>query len=261
MGTHFRNNSHFSKVYKHCKLPVYITNEFSFFRCVNVGEWVYGITISKLHSGNLRLNNKSGRNSKLFPNQKISYWADYKSTALAEIKKHNGNKNYLTFYAYDDVSSTFPTLGVEENLVIIDGREVSFSKILLKVENDIELSDDERSIIEEIKDLKPDCLAYNSVAKEKGINYLFFENGFNKLALRKVQLYLGEGDRKNSKTVPCAVTSDFSPVLSSYGKYFEPIVRVKEDSTYLDTEEFKLRNRYYKEALNRINQFHRNLND
>ncbi len=254
MGTHLNNNSYFSKVLKHKRLPVYITDEFTFYRCVNVDDWVYGTTISKLHSGNLRFNDKNGRYSKLFPDEKISYWADYKSTALAEIRKHNGNKNYLTFEAYDDVSSTFPSLGVDEDLVIIDGREVGFSDILLKIEDDIDLSADELTIIDEIKELEPDCLAYNSVAKDGGVNFLFFEKGFNKLALREVQLYLGEAGRKNSKTIACAVTCDYSPVINSYSMYFEPIARVKEDSSYTNTDEYQLRKRYYEESLSRIRQ-------
>ncbi|MTI48418.1 MAG: hypothetical protein FH761_11290 [Firmicutes bacterium] len=259
MGTHFSNNSFASKVYKHNSLPVYISDEFTFYRCVNVEDWVYGTTISKLHSGNLRLNDMNGRYSKLFPDEKISYWADYKSTALAEIRRHKGNKNYLTFQAYDDVSSTFPSLGVAEDLIIIDGREVGFSSILLKIEEGIEISAEEEGIVREIKELEPDCLAYNSVAKEGGVNFLFFEKGFKKLALREVQLYLGEGGKKNSKTIACAITCDYSPVISSYGKYFEPIARVKDDSDYCNTDEYQLRNRYYMESLGRISRFYEGL--
>lgn len=258
MGTHFRNNSFLSKVYRHKKLPVYVTDEFDFYRCVSVGDWCYGTTISKMHSENLRPNDKKGRYSKLFSNEKISYWADYKATALAEMKKHNdGCKNYITFHAYDDVSSTFPTLGVKENLVIIDGREFGFSNILLKIENDIDLTDEELLKIDQIKELEPDCLAYNSVVKQEGLNFLFFEKGFNKLALREVQLYLGEGETVNSNTIACAVTSDYSPVLESYGMYFEPIARIKEDKDYYDTDEYKLRKKYRKESLNRIGQFYK----
>lgn len=241
-------------------LPVYVTDEFDFYRCVVVGDWCYGTTISKMHSENLRINNKEGRYSKLFPDEKISYWADYKATALAEMKKHNNRcKDYITFHAYDDVSSTFPTLGVKEDLVIIDGREFGFSNILLKIEDGIELSDEELDIIERIRELEPDCLAYNSVAIQEGINFLFFEKGFKKLALREVQLYLGEGGSVNSKTIPCAITSDYSPVLSSYGIYFEPIARAKEDKNYYDTDEYKMREKYKNESLNKISQFYKEL--
>lgn len=252
MGTHFSNNSYLSTVFKHSRLPVYKTDEFTFYRCVNVDDWVYGKTISFLHSGNLRCNKGAGRYSKLFPEKRISYWADSKSTALAEIKKHKGNKNYLTFMAYDDISSTFPSLGVEEDLIIIDGREVEFSKILLKIEDNIDLSLEEIKIIEEINNLNPDCLAYKSVAIEGGLNYLFFEKGFKKLALREVQLYFGEFKSKNSRTIPCAVFSDYSPVIENYGKCFKPIARVKEDNSYFDTDEYKLRYKYYKESIKKI---------
>ncbi len=258
MGTHFRNNSFLSQVYKHKTLPVYITDEFDFYRCVAVGDWCYGTTISMMHSNNLRANDKEGRYSRLFPNEKISYWADYKATALAEMKKHNNkSKDYITFHAYDDVSSTFPTLGVNEDLVIIDGRELGFSNILLKIEDGMELSDEELVIIERIKELEPDCLAYNSVAIQDGINFLFFEKGFKKLALREVKLYLGESGSVNSKTIPCAITSDYSPVISSYAMYFEPIARAKEDKDYYETDEYKLRDKYMNESLNRISQYYK----
>lgn len=130
MSTLFKNHSYFSQILEHKDLPIYKTNEFDFFRCVNVGDWVYGKTINKLHAGNLRMNTNEGRYSKLFPNEKISYWADSKSTALSEIKKHNGNKNYLTFWAYDDSSSTFPILDNDESLIIINGIDLNFHKIL-----------------------------------------------------------------------------------------------------------------------------------
>lgn len=251
----FGNHSFLANIYKHVNLPVYKTYEFSFFRCVNVENWVYGKTISKLHSGNLRTNNNSGRYSKLFPDKKISYWADSKATALAEIKKHGGNKNYLTFNAYDDASSFIPTLDVEDQLVIIDGREVEFHKILLKIENDEELTSEDKYIIEAIRIEEPDCLAYKSVAKEDGLNFLFFEKGFKKLALRDVKLYYGELKSKNSKQVACATTSDYSPVLKSYGMYFEPITKVKFDHEYIDTEEYIERNKNRDEFFKRLHEY------
>ena len=249
MGQLFRNHAYSSVIQKHIELPLYKTYEFTFYRCVNVEEWVYKTTISKLHSNNFRLNESDGRNSKLFPNEKISYWADSKSTALAEIKKHGGNKNYLTFEAYDDSSSTFPSLDVDDDLVIIDGRDFEFHRILLKIEKGDKLTDGEEKIIEAIKNQNPDCLAYNSVAKEGGLNFLFFENGFNKLALREVKLYLGEMKSKNANTVPCAITCDYTPIIESYGMYFELITKIKVDCEYIHTEEYKIRSDNFKKSL------------
>lgn len=241
MSILFTNHSYSSQVLKHIHLPIYITEEFSFYRCVNVKDWVYGKTISKLHAGNLRSNDNKGRYSKLFPNEKISYWADSKSTALAEIKKHNGSKDYLTFEAYDDLTSTFPILNNNESLIIIDGRDLGFHNILLKIENKQNLTKEEAEIVAKIKAEKPDCLAYKSVAKKQGVNFLFFEKGFKKLALREVQLYLGERKSKNTKTVSCAITSDYMPIIEHYGKYFEPLVKLQMDKAYKDTEEYKER--------------------
>lgn len=239
MSTLFRNHSYFSQILKHKDLPIYKTYEFDFFRCVNVDDWVYGKTISELHAGNLRMNDNNGRYSKLFPNEKISYWADSKSTALSEIKKHNGNKNYLTFWAYDDASSTFPILDNEESLVIINGIELNFHKILLKIENDEELTIEETELVELIKKERPDCLAYKSVANKNGVNFLFFGKGFKKLSLRETKLYFGERKSRNTITIPCAISCDYSPIIKNYGKYFEPIVRERMNSNYEYTEEYK----------------------
>lgn len=241
MSTLFANHSYATQILKHKHLPIYITSEFSFYRCVNIADWVYGRTVSKLHDGNLRLNDNKGRYSKLFPNEKISYWADSKDTALAEIKKHNGNKNYLTFESYDDVSSTIPILGITESLVIIDGRDLEFHNILLKIEKEENLTKEESDILRRIKEENPDCLAYKSIARKEGVNFLFFEKGFKKLALREVQLYLGERKSKNTQTVNCAITSDYMPILENYGIYFEPLVKQKMEHNYKKTGEYKAR--------------------
>lgn len=129
------------------------------------------------------MNDNKGRYSRLFQNESISYWADRKDTALAEIKRHYGNKNYLTFWAYDDVSSTFPILGDSEGLVIIEGRDFNFHKIFLRIGNDKELSIEEIKIVELIKKEKLDCLVFKSVADKKRVNFLFFEKGFRNLLL------------------------------------------------------------------------------
>ncbi|MCM3365305.1 hypothetical protein QLH48_05150 [Bacillus safensis] len=252
MSTLFRNHSIFARVLRDKDLPILKTFEFNFFRCVNVEDWVFGKNVSDLHKGNLRDNNGEGRHSRLFPHEKISYWADDTSTALAEIKKHGGNKNYLTFMAYDDKSSTFPTLNTNEDLVIIDGIQLEFDKILSKIERNEELMLDEKKLINLIEHRKPDCLAYKSKAKKGGINFLFFEKGFNKLSIKKVKLYFGEKRHKNHNTIICADTSDYTPYIESYGKFFEPIAKVKTDRNYKTTDEYKFRSENYSKSLTKI---------
>lgn len=75
---------------------------------------------------------------------------------------------------------------------------------------------------------------------------MFFEKGFRKLSLREVSLRLGNLKGKNHITVQCAVGSDFSPNLESYGYYFKPIARKQFDKNYCNSKEYYLR-RYGKE--------------
>lgn len=56
-----------------------------------------------------------------------------------------------------------------------------------------------------------------------------------------MSLRLGNNKGKNHTTVPCAITSDFTPVLESYGYYFEPIAKTKFDKAYYDSNEYILR--------------------
>ena len=127
-GREFISQSYGRPTYKHKELPVYITDEFNFFRCVEFNDEFYGKTASALFNGNLRT--CSGRYAKLFPNQKLSYWANSPTTARAEIKKHGAGKNILTFWAYDDRTSTFPILQNEEPLIIIDGRKTGVQELI-----------------------------------------------------------------------------------------------------------------------------------
>ena len=246
------NHSYSSVILRHKYLPIYKTKEFDFFRCVNFDNWVYGKTVSKLQAGNLRSNDNKGRYSRLFPDEKISYWADSKETALAEIRKHGGNKNYITFWSYDDASSTFPTLNSDESLVIVDGLELNFYSILTKIEENEPLSSEETEIIELIRQEKPDCLVYKSVAKESGKNFLFFEKGFNKLSLREIRLHIGEGGKSRTEKIVCALGCDYSPIIDSYGMYFEPILKTKMDNKYLESDEYRLRRSNYEEALKKM---------
>lgn len=171
----FPNQTHFAKTYKHISLPVVASTEFDFYRCLGFNEVYYGVTVSKLHAGNLRPNTPENRYSKLFPNQKTSYWSDSIATAKAEVRRHGANSNLMIFHAYDDASSSFPTIKNLKPLIIIDGRDIGFSKILNKVENNIELTREEQSLVFNISEQNPDCLAYESVARKNGVNFLFLK--------------------------------------------------------------------------------------
>lgn len=76
----------------------------------------------------------------MFPNQKLSYWADNTVTARAEIKKHGAGINILTFWAYDDRTSTFPTLPNQEPLIIIDGCKCGTQDLLDKADRGMQLA-------------------------------------------------------------------------------------------------------------------------
>lgn len=251
MSALFSNHSDFSNVLRHKSLPIYITDEFDFFRCVEFEDHFYEKKVSELHSGNIRLNKGDGRHSKLFPGERTSYWADSPKTARAEVKKHNSGNNLLTFWAYDDASSTFPTSSDNEPLIIIDGIELDFANILDKIEKNEEISAKENSIIKKISDGKPDCLAYRSQARDRGVNFLFFEKGFRKLSIREVALRLGDKRGKNCNTIVCADTSDYSPLVENYGCYFKSLAKVGVALEYEKSEEFIQRNNEYRISLNK----------
>lgn len=239
------NQDYLRPVYKHKNLPLLITDEFRFYRIIKFNNDFYGKTISELHAGNLRPVSDENRYSKLFSGKSVSYWADSLKTARAEFYHHYGNKSYISFFSYDDTSSSFPTTDNKQALVIIDGRRVQFHIILEKFEEKIPLSDEEISIIKQIEELEPDCLAYESVRCKGGINYLFFEKGFKKLSLREVTLNIKRGNKRNRKSVLCAFGSDYTPKPESYGKCFFPIAKLKTDEEYLKSEEYHRRNSIY----------------
>lgn len=235
----FKAQSYNMPTYKHKSLPVYQTKEFDFFRCVQFNDGLYYKTVSELHSGNLRT--CTGRYAKLFPNQKLSYWADSPATARAEVKKHGATNNLFTFWAYDDSSSFIPTVLDREELIIIDGREAGVQSIIDKVDNDQQITDEEKAIINEIMSLDPDCLAFDSHAYKGGENFIFFEKGFKKLSLRRVRLRLGDRQFPRSNFISCAIGSDYTPHLESYGEYFAPVLKVQKDNAYMQSEEYALR--------------------
>lgn len=241
----FPNQDFGRTILKHKNLPLYKTDEFDFYRCICFNDSFYGKTVSELHGGNLRQATPENRYSRLFPNEKISYWADSPQNARAEVKYHNHVKNLLTFWAYDDATSTFPTIDNDEPLIIIDGRETGFHYILEKIEEGKSLSNNEEKTVELIKIENPDCLAYTSFRNKGGVNFLFFEKGFKKLSIREVRLRLGDFKGKNSNRIICAGTCDYSPYLKEYGKYFSALARVNMNNKYIECQEYKERLEVY----------------
>lgn len=248
----FKSQDYGRLIYKHINLPVYITDEFNFYRCVEFNPDFYGKTTSVLFNGNLRT--CSGRYSKLFPNQKLSYWADSPKTARAEIKKHGAGNNILTFWAYDDGTSTFPTLPDQSPLVIIDGRKSGAQELIDKVDREEALSEAEQQYMADLLAQEPDCLVFDSHAKQGGENFIFFEKGFRKLALRELRLRFGKKDGGNSNRIVCAITCDYTPRLESYGEYFEAKTKIKMDKIYLSSDEYLQRKRIYEESLRKMQE-------
>ena len=239
-------------IYKHKDLPVYITDEFDFFRCVEFNNEFYGKMTSTLFNGNLR--ECTGRYSKLFPNQKLSYWADSPITARAEIKKHGAGNNILTFWAYDDGTSTFPTLQNQEPLIIIDGRKCGVQDLLDKADNGMQLTKTEQDYMDSLLAQEPDCLAFDSHAKKGGENFIFFEKGFQKLSLRQLRIRFGKRDGGNHNLIVCADTCDYTPYVESYGKYFMPKAKVAMEQTYLQSNEYILRKQILEESYRKMRE-------
>ncbi len=232
----FESQAYNRPTYQFDGLPIFETGEFDFFRCVEFNECFYGKTVYELHKGNLRFSN--GRYSSLFPNQKISYWAGSKRTSIKEMRAHNKGKDYICFWAYDDGTSTFPLYGKRENLLILDGRkQYGIAELINKAGKGISLTKNENSFLDRVMQQKPDCLAYSSFANDGGENFIFFESGFKKLAIREVQLSLN--GCKNRNTITCAVSCDYNPFPESYAESFQPIARVETNKDFLDSKEFK----------------------
>ena len=242
----FNNQDYGRPIYKHKYLPVYITNEFDFFRCVEFNNEFYGKTASTLFNDNLR--ECSGRYSKLFPNQKLSYWADSSITARAEIKKHGAGNNILTFWAYDDGTSTFPTLQDQKPLIIIDGRKCGVQDLLDKADKGMQLTKTEQDYMVSLLAQEPDCLVFDSHAKKGGENFIFFEKGFQKLSLRQLKLRFGRKDGGNHNQIVCADTCDYTPFLESYGMCFMPKVKIIMNPLYLQSDEYLIRKRILEES-------------
>lgn len=236
-----------SPVYFLRHLPmVKITWEFDFFRCLSFDPKFYGRTVSELHAGNLRKSEDS-RYASLFPEDRVSYWSDEPLTAKAEARKYNLGLDLITFHAYDDASSTFPTSDCREPLIVVDGRETGFAEILEKLDAGSELSAQDRSLIDRIGAEAPDCMMYESHVRKGKCNFLFFEKGFEKLSLREVRLRLERRDKETGKrkvnrnVIECAWGCDYSPIQESYGRCFLPIARTAMVDEYLETDEYARR--------------------
>jgi DNA-binding transcriptional regulator GbsR (MarR family) len=115
----------------------------------------------------------------LSPDKKVSYWADSPQSARAELKYHDPGNDLLTFWAYDDATSTFLTLAIRESLIIIDGREKGLNDILDKVETGKHLTEREKEIIRIIVEQNPDCLVYEAFASVL-ISFIFSNHIFLK---------------------------------------------------------------------------------
>ena len=226
----FKAQNYNQPTLKHRDLPIFLTKEFDFFRCVEFKEEFYGVLATDLFKGNLR--ECTGRYSSLFPNQKISYWADSVMTARAEVKKHGAGSNLLTFWAYDDASSFEPCLGGDEMLYILDGRRSGIQSLIEKIDNELELTADEKKLMEDILKEPIDCIAYESKAYPGGENFIFLEKGFKKLALRELRLRFGRKNGGSHNCVCCAFSSDYTPFPKAYGEYFAPKCRVERDMNY-----------------------------
>lgn len=251
------NHSTFGLSLKHKELPIVAQTEFNFYRYVTFTNVMYGRTVSELHKGNLRTVNDNNRYANLFEGDKVSYWAATPLIARREWQKHNqGEQNHLMFWAYDDISSTFPTIRNLEPLVIIDGIQLGFEKILEKCDKGEPLTEQDKLLIDKIREIKPDCLAYKPHIIKKNpfeefsvsceANFMFFEKGFKKLSLREVDLRLNHNKNKNN--IYCSTGCDYAPNEESYGKYFAPVARVMMNSDYLKSDEYLLR----KEACEEI---------
>lgn len=249
------HQSGLSSIVQHGELPVFSSDEFNFFRAIQFSDGLYGKTVSELHEGNLRRNdNPNNRHSRFLDKYKISYWADSSEAAYKEVKRWGATDDLITFEAYDDASSTFPTISPREPLVIVDGIGLGFHKILDKIENEKVLTEDEERIISEIEFEDPDCLAYKSATTLGARNFLFFEKGFKKLAVRNVSLNVNG----NSKMIVCASSSDYNAHPENYGKYFDKLFEVNMDERYLNSEEYRQRTKIkqyysdqYRDSYNR----------
>lgn len=237
MSELFPNQDLGAHIVKHRSLPIYEAIAFDFYRRIPFIDSFYEKTMIELHCGNLRMNKTGNRYSNIFPGQKVSYWSDSPQTAQAEYFHWNKSKNYITFWAYDDGSSSIPTVYPPGPLHIIDGRDMGINQIIKKKNAGIDLTQSEQSLIDDIAYEYPDCLAYESEQRKGGINYLFFEQGFKKLSLLQVSLRLGDEPGRNNNKIICAKGYDYTPVLIGYCGMFMPKAKVMYKELEANTDE------------------------
>lgn len=243
----YPNTSYRQEILKHRNLPIFCLKEFNFYRIIEFKTEFYKKTVSELHGNNLREPIVNNRYSNLFDLGKVSYWSSDENTAKKEFIFHNNEaKNFIIFHSYDDFTSTIPIMDINENLIIVDGTKLlGFSEILEKYENNIEFTNKEKELINKIEKFNPDCIAYNSKRNPIGVNYMFFEKGFKKLALKEIKLKIKIKNTTHQNQIICAHSSDYLPLIKNYGYYFDSIAKVKFNEKYLNTSEYMKRKEIY----------------
>jgi hypothetical protein len=140
-------------------------------------------------------------------------------------------------------------------LVIVDGRKCGIQELIDKADSGKSITPQEADYLSNIFKFSIDCLVYDSHAIYGGENYIFFEKGFRKLALRQVRLHLGTKN-SNRNTIVCADGSDYTPYIKDYGCYFAPIAKVKMDDNYLQSKEYIQREIVLEESRRKIREFY-----
>ncbi|MDE5598504.1 MAG: hypothetical protein K2J04_11840, partial [Lachnospiraceae bacterium] len=171
-----------------------------------------------------------------------------------EIKRHGAGNNILTFWAYDDATSTFPTRLEREPLIIIDGRKCGVQELIDKADNNLQLTEVERKYLASLLSVNPDCLVFDSHAKEGGENFIFFEKGFRKLSLRQLRLRFGRKDGGNHNRIVCADSCDYTPYIKSYGECFMPKAKIMMNQSYLQSDEFLSRRQILKGSYRKMRE-------
>lgn len=84
---------------------------------------------------------------------------------------------------------------------------------------------------------------------EGGVNYLFFEKGFHKLSLREAGIKL---ESCNKNKIYCANTSDYMPIIDSYGYCFEYKAKIGKVESYFESDDYLEKKRVFDISLNKI---------
>ena len=127
-------------------------------------------------------------------------------------------------------------------------------ELIDKADSGIPLSKDEQRDMKELLAQEPDCLVYDSHARQSGENYIFFEKGFRKLALRQLRLRFCRSEGGSYSQIVCADTCDYTPYIESYGEYFMPKAKVRMDESYLNSDEYLLRKQINEESHRKLRE-------